>query len=141
MRILDIRNPPHGHGTDADFNIKIGKDIIYSEDNKEYRIYGRYFVRDDYRYCLQACDVSNPVQKLQISRDDESKMTVVDCPTIIERIWHTVTYTGSHNDTMNYILENIMKRCDVHNRDVKFYVEGDVFKMDFDEHTYSVTKS
>jgi hypothetical protein len=132
---------PHGIGTDEDFNIKVGKDITYSEDNKEYRIYNRIWVGDEYKYYLRACDINNPVQRLQISRDDESKMTVVDCPTVIERVWPNVKYTGNHSATMTFILENIMKRCDVKNRNVKFYLEGDVFKMDFDEHTFSVTKT
>ena len=132
--------PFWSHGTDEEFNIKLGKDITYSEDNKQYRIMQRIRIVNDYSYYLTACDEQNPVQKLVIYRDDESKMTVIDCPSVIEIVWPSVTYNGDHNATRAFIMENIIKRCDVKNRAVKFYVEGDVFKMDFDEHTYSVNK-
>lgn len=129
------------HGTDEEFKIKLGKDCVYSEDDNLYRVLNRLRVGDSYNYHLKACDITNPVQTLTLSRDEESKMTVIDCPTVINRIWPNVTYNGDHNMTRNFIMENIIKRCDVQNRKVKFYVEGDVFKMDFDEHTYIVNKT
>jgi len=126
------------NGTDAEFNFKVGDEFTYSENNKDYTImYRKVIPRANMKiYLAKACDPTNETQQLQINLEDESKMTVTDCLSILAKIWPNLTRTGTGEEFMNYILNNILGRiCDLtedKTHTLHFDHTNDSFKMIFD---------
>jgi hypothetical protein len=135
------------NGVDADFTYKLGDDLIYSEDNKDYSIIRRVKLRNNQKvYFLRACDDKNPVQQLQVNANDENKLTLTTCKAVLTKLWSTnVTYDGDYDKTKHYIMNTIFARvCDYHpgeKHDIKLYLDGNTFKLDFEGETFSVEKS
>lgn len=130
-------------GSDSDFSIPLGKDCIFSDDSKLYRVANRVDLLWDNRkyYELRAVDPNNSIQQFQLNISDESKLSIVDCPQVIEAMWPNVVYNGDYGATLTYINENIFKRCDVNHRTVTMTATDDVFTLDFDGNIHTVNKT
>ena len=133
-------------GLDADFTFGIGDEVTYSEDNKDYTVLKRLNITGMGKYYLtRACDPANPVQQLNVKVEDESKLTKASCLSALTKVLATLTYDGNFHKTENYIRNTILNRiCDLHEtvtHNIKFYVEGDSFKMDFDESTLTLNNA
>tara|TARA_B110000211_G_C13956909_1_gene498737 strand:+ start:614 stop:1036 length:423 start_codon:yes stop_codon:yes gene_type:complete len=135
------------NGVDADFTYKLGDDLTYSDDNKDYSIIRRIkLINNQKFYFLRACDEKNSLQLLKLNADDESKLTLTTCKAVLTKLWPTnVTYDGDYNKTKNYIMNSILGRvCDYHageKNKVKIYIDGNTVKLDFEGETFSVEKS
>lgn len=135
------------NGTDEEFTHQLGKDCYYnaagdtpSDSDPVYRIISRIVVLvDDERkyFVLKAVDPNNTVQQFELPLEDKNKLKVIDCVAAIDSVWKNVAFDGNMNKTINYLRNEVFSRCDIHDRNVKFSIDGDTFKMDFDgEKTY-----
>ena len=132
-------------GVDEDFTFIIGEEVTYSEDNKDYTILKRINIRNLGKFYLaRACDPSNPVQQLNINVNDEGKLTKITPIDALQKLWPSLTYEGDFHKTENYIRNVILRQIvDLHSNvshKVKFYAEGDSFKMDFDDTIFTIDK-
>lgn len=127
-------------GTDAEFKFKLGDEITYSEDGKDYTVLRRHVVAAANMkiYLLRACDPTSATQQLQLNLSDESKMTLTDCLSVLTKLWSNLERKRGENGQqfMNYILNDVLGRvCDIHEdnkHDVSFEYPGNSFKMIFD---------
>ena len=125
-------------GTDADFKFKLGDEIIWADDDRDYTIMMRTVVpRANLKiYLCAACDPTNPKQQLQLNVADESKMTLTNCLSVLTKVWPNLTRTGEGKDFMNYVLNSVIyKVCDSHDNcrnNVKFSWTPESFTMIFD---------
>ena len=121
------------NGTDAEFNIPLGKDIKFSDDQQYYRIIGRYNVSGQgCFYEMKACSAVNPVQSLRINKDDEAKLTPVNCPEVIASLWEDLVWDGDYRKARHFVWNCMLAKCDVHAREVQLYCERDQLVFDFD---------
>lgn len=121
------------NGTDEEFGIPLGKDILFSDDSEYYRIVGRYNVSGQgCFYSLRACNAANPVQTRSINKDDETKLTPVNCPEVVSSLWETFDWDGNYRQARKFVWNCILAKCDVHARKVKLFCEGDDLVFDFD---------
>jgi len=127
-------------GTDAEFKFKLGDEITYSEDGKDYTVLFRHVIAAANMkiYLLRACDPSSTTQQLQLNLTDEPKMTLTDCLSVLTKIWPNLERKRGEDGQqfMNYILNNVLGRvCDIHEgeaHNVSFEHPDNSFKMIFD---------
>tara|TARA_B110000211_G_C13848534_1_gene451164 strand:+ start:257 stop:670 length:414 start_codon:yes stop_codon:yes gene_type:complete len=125
-------------GTDAEFKFKLGDEITYSVNNKDYTVMSRKVIaRMNLKiYLLRACDPTNETQQLQLNLTDEDKMTITDCLSVFSKVWPNLTQTGTNEEFMNYILNNVLgKICDIKegvSHAVTFENGSGPFKMTFE---------
>lgn len=132
------------NGTDEEFNFPNGENIFYSGDNQYYRIIRRMTVKNQGSnyYCF-ACSPYNETKQITISKDDETNMRLATCEEIIDSIWESYTYDGDHNEARTFVIECILKKCCIHNKNVTICTEnnGDTFCFEFDGKMYSKNKT
>ena len=124
-------------GCDDEFKFKVGDEIIYSEDNYDYTIVRRikHMVGGcKCLYQLKACDPTNPRRTLQITIEEEDKMTLTNVIDVLTKLWPNLEMTSSsqmQSLVMNKILGLICSPTDV-SHSVEFKSAENSFTLVFE---------
>ena len=124
-------------GMDCDFMFKIGDEITYSVDNKDYSIVNRLkYMMGDCRcvYQLLACDPTNPTQSLQILKQNESRMTKTDCLSVCTKLWPNLVFENAsqfHSMVFNQVIGRICEPGSASTHTVSSKFENNIYTLSF----------